>query len=125
MAGEGRADMASTLTAQLDRRHLPSSEITKRMVKADLPKAEIADWRAEIGRCVERARVLSGLTLKEFAGVVGRDVRQVGRWMNGEERAQLDAIFAVKELRGPLVIALAELSQVVDVETVIRIRRSA
>jgi ribosome-binding protein aMBF1 (putative translation factor) len=112
-------------TAEVALRHLPSSEIWKRMAKADLPKAEIVDWRGQIGTAIERARILSGLSLKEYADKIGRDVRQVGRWITGDERAQLDAIFAVRELRGPLVIALAELSQTVEVETTIRIRRSA
>lgn len=112
-------------TAEVGVRHLPSSEIQKRMAKADLPKAEMVDWRAQIGTAIERTRLLSGLSLKEFADAIGRDVRQVGRWITGDERAQLDAIFTVRELRGPLVIALAELSQTVEVETTIRIRRSA
>jgi hypothetical protein len=112
-------------TAQVSTCHLPSSEIQKRMAKADLPKAEMVDWRAQIGTAIERTRLLSGLSLKAFAGTIGRDERQVGRWITGDERAQLDAIFAVRELRGPLVIALAELSQTVEVETTLRIRRTA
>jgi len=112
-------------TAQLAADHLLRSEIPTRMAKADLRKAEMPDWRAQIGTAIERARLLSGLSLKQFADAIGRDERQIARWIVGTERPQLDAIFTVRELRGPLVIALAELSQTVEVETTIRIRRSA
>ena len=115
--------MREQIKAQLDSRHLVSSEIRKTMAKADLKEIEIRDFREEIGRCIDRARILSGLTLKEFADKVRRDIGQVGRWMSGKERAQLDAIFAVPALRGPLVIALAELSGTVDVQTTIVVRR--
>jgi ribosome-binding protein aMBF1 (putative translation factor) len=112
-------------TAEVGARHLVSSEIRKTMAKADLKEIEICDFREEIGRCIERARILSGLSQKEFADKVKRDAGQIGRWISGKERPQFDAIFAVEELRGPLVIALAELSQTVEVETTLRIRRSA
>jgi ribosome-binding protein aMBF1 (putative translation factor) len=102
-----------------------SGEHRPRMAKADLRKAEMPDWRQQIGAAIERARLLSAMSLKQFADAIGRDERQIARWIVGTERPQLDAIFAVRELRGPLVIALAELSQTVEVETTIRIRRSA
>lgn len=95
------------------------------MAKADLRKPEIGDFREQIGRGIERARLLSGLSLKEFADQIGRDERQIARWITGAERPQFDAIFAVKALRGPMVVALAELSETVDVQTTIVIRRSA
>jgi ribosome-binding protein aMBF1 (putative translation factor) len=103
-----------------------SGEHRPRMAKADLRKAEMQqDWREQVGSAIERARVLSGLSLKEFAGAIGRDERQIAKWIGGIERPQFDAIFAVKELRGPLVIALAELSQTVEVQTTLTIRRTA
>jgi ribosome-binding protein aMBF1 (putative translation factor) len=103
-----------------------SGEHRPRMAKADLRKAEIQqDWREQVGSAIERARLLSAMSLKQFADAIGRDERQIARWIVGTERPQLDAIFAVRDLRGPLVIALAELSQTVEVETTIRIRRSA
>jgi ribosome-binding protein aMBF1 (putative translation factor) len=117
--------MPANNTAQLGSGHLLTSEIPRRMAKADLRKAEVADLREQIGRGIERARLLSGMSLKEFADAIGRDERQIARWITGAERPQFDAIFAVKELRGPLVIALAELSGTVDVQTTLVIRRTA
>src|SRR5690242_5413272 len=116
MADHDAAALVSRATPQIGERPL-------RMAKADLRKTE--DWRAAIGRAIERARTLSQLSLKELADLVGRDERQVARWIGGTERPQLDAIFAVPQLRGPLVIALAELSGSVDVVTTISIRRIA
>jgi ribosome-binding protein aMBF1 (putative translation factor) len=113
------------ITAEVAASHLLRTEIPTRMAKADLRKAEMPDWRQQIGAAIERARLLSAMSLKQFADAIGRDERQIARWIVGTERPQLDAIFAVRELRGPLVIALAELSQTVEVETTIRIRRSA
>lgn len=94
------------------------------MAKADLRKADI--WKPRIGQALRRALSLCGWSLKEFAGAVDRDPRQCARWLDGSERPQLDAVFAVEELRQPLVIALAELvGPGVEVTTAITIRRIA
>jgi transcriptional regulator with XRE-family HTH domain len=97
------------------------------MAKADLRKAEMVDWRADVGRAIERMRLLCGLSLKELADVVGRDERQIARWITGAERPQLDALFAVETLRQPLVVALAELAQNdgIEIVTEIRLKRRA
>lgn len=87
----------------------------------DLRKPENGEWRV-LGQAVERARNLLGLTLQEFAAQIRRDERQVARWIDGSERPQVDAIFAVKTFRQPLIVALAELADDVIVETVVRIR---
>ena len=92
--------------------HRVITEMRPRMAKADLPKPEIDTWRERIGRAIQRALSLRGWSLKEFAAAVGRDERQVGRWINGQERAQFDAIFAVDTLRAPVLQALAELARV-------------
>lgn len=105
--------------------HLRLPEKCARPAKAELRKAEEL-WRAEVGRAVERAKNLTGLSLKEFADKVGRNERQVARWIAGDERPQFDALFAVELFRQPLVIAFAELiGQGVDVQTQITIRRPA
>lgn len=91
----------------------------------DIRKAENVDFRELIGHAIERARTLSGLSLKEFAAAVGRDERQVSRWENGGENPQLHAIFARPDLRQVLVIALAELAEGVEVTTHIAIKRTA
>lgn len=94
------------------------------MAKA-LNKNETA-WRAQIGQAVQRCFALAGVTQKEAAALLERDAAQIARWISAVERAQIDAIFAVERLRQPLVQAFAELAgDGVEVETTIRIRRSA
>lgn len=119
--------MASTLPASAVPRHrlLPENSAGA-MAKANLRKAETGDWRAEVGHAIERVKNMTGLSLKEFADAVGREDRQVARWIAGTERPQIDAIFAVASLRQPLIVALSELAGVgVEIETVIRVKRSA
>ncbi len=115
-------------------RHRPVPEIRRpRMAKADVRKPDVDDWRGQIGRAVARAMALQGWSLKEFAGAVGRDERQCARWISGAERAQLDALFAVPALRVSLLQAFAELTKravadagyAVEIETTIRLRRTA
>ena len=105
--------------------HLLRADPRPRMVKADLRKAETPDLRPLIGRALERTRQAAGLTLKEFAAALGRNERQVARWITGAERLQVDAVFAVEHLRSKFVVALAELAEDVDVVTVIQVRRKA
>lgn len=116
--------MASTVSTAAARSHLLRTDERPRMAKADLRKPETDVWRARIGHAIERAKALSGLTLKEFADVCGRDERQVARWFDGSERPQLDAIFSAERLRHPLTQALAEMAGA-DVEVTVRMRRPA
>jgi transcriptional regulator with XRE-family HTH domain len=95
------------------------------MAKATLKELDTPDYRALIGRCLDRARCLVGWSKKELAAALGKDEGQVCRWMDGKERPHLDALFAVAVLRGPLVIALAEITADVDVVTTITVRRIA
>lgn len=119
--------MASSIAEQRVAGHLERLEnLRPRQAKADLNPIEIP-WREQIGHAIQRALSLAGLSQKEAAALVGRDVAQLARWINGSERPQLDAMFAVEVLRSPLVIALAELAGAgVEVETVVRVvRRTA
>lgn len=97
------------------------------MAKADLPKGENPDFLAEIGHCLDVARRDVGWNHDELADRLGKDKKQVGRWIRGEERTQVDAVFAVDALRGPFVVALAGLvardDSGVQVVTEIRLRR--
>jgi hypothetical protein len=88
------------------------------MLKADLPKGENR-FMAHVGACLNAARLELEWTVDRLAAEVGRDSKQVARWMRGEERCQVDAVFAVPELRAPFVIALAKLAGM-QVETTIR-----
>lgn len=100
----------------VDRRRAP------KMAKADLRKAETQVWAQAVGHAVQRAVSICGWSLKEFAAAIGREERQCARWITGEERAQLDTMFAVEALRQPLVQALAELA---DAEVVVTVRLRA
>jgi hypothetical protein len=96
------------------------------MAKAAIRKPDGRDYRFEIGRAIDAARLSLGWNLDEFSQHVHRDQRQLARWMSGVERPQFDALFAVEALRAPLVIALAGLSSDIRVTTTISIeRRSA
>jgi transcriptional regulator with XRE-family HTH domain len=102
------------------------------MAKADLRIPEIAsnaveigeEWRERIGGAIDSLRMMRKLSCKEFADAIGRDEAQIRRWINGKERAQFDAIFAVEAFRRDFIIALAHLSEDVVVETTISIRRA-
>lgn len=86
------------------------------MASSVLRKADSDDAMKEIGECVDFARRQAGWALKELAGALGRDERQVQRWMDGKENTNIAAVFAVETLRQPFVIALARLSQEFDEE---------
>jgi hypothetical protein len=81
----------------------------------------------ERGRPRDRARAATrGWSLKEFAEAAQRGERQLARWMDGTEHAQLDTLFAIESFRQPLIVALAERAGFgVDVHTTITIRRAA
>lgn len=102
------------------------SETRPQMLKVDLRKPETRRFWAETGACLEEAQRSAGWTLDQLAAEVGRDARQVRRWIAGEEQTQIAAVFAVEALRQPFVIALAKLAQC-EVSTHISItaRRSA
>lgn len=119
------AVMSEQVSEPLGRRHRLLAETRPRVLKADLRKAETSDpWRVQVGRAIARSMQLLGWSLKEFAAAVGREPRQVARWIAGTERPQMDALFSVAALRAPLVQAFAELTgEAVEVETVIRVRR--
>lgn len=51
-----------------------------------------------------------GWSLKQLAGALKRDERQVSRWLNGQERVQLDVVFDCEELRQPFALQLSKLS---------------
>jgi len=115
-----------SLRAEVSVAHRELADMQPRMAKADVRKPEMFDFRAQVGGAIERAASLVGWSLKELAGKVDRDPRQVARWIDGSERPHFDALFAVEELRQPLVVAFAEMAgHGVEVETVVRVRRIA
>lgn len=113
--------MPSTVGAGDRQRHLLSSDVPQRMLKADLRKPEMA-WPALVGAAIQRAISLLGWSLKEFAAAVDRDERQCSRWISGAERPQFDVLFAVEALRQPLIQAFSEMVGA-ELEVTIRLRR--
>lgn len=105
-------------------RHRVIGEMRPEMAKADLPKGESVNLLAELGGCLDAARRDVGWTVDQLAGELRRDSKQVARWMRGEERTQVDVVFAVSALRAPFVVALAKLAKC-EIETTVRIRRTA
>lgn len=79
---------------------------------------------ANLGPTVARVIALSGMNQQEAAIAMGyADQSVVGKWIAGTEAPNLARMWAVEELRGPLVLALAEASHTIEVETTMRLRR--
>lgn len=85
---------------------------------------EVNPHHAKLGACMAEVMRFAGLSLEEFAFALKKDERQVSRQMQGRERPQLEAVLAVDRFQGPMVIALARVSQGVEVDTVIHVRRT-
>lgn len=101
------------------------------MAKANLQKVE-ADYRADVGQCMARARKALGWSLQELATAIEdvtgepRDLSQLGRWEKGKERLQTDVLMAVVAFGPEFVIALATLRRDrIAVSTTITIQRIA
>lgn len=103
-----------------------SGELPERaesMAKADLRKTEDREARRVLlGGVLATALVLLRKTrLKEQAGFLQRDPRQVARWFNGTETVPWEELLAIRELQFPLMQALLESCQadLVEIRTVI------
>ena len=103
---------------------LPSSERRAVMAKADLPKPERR--HVLMAAVMTAVREASKLNLDQFSQRCGKDPRQIDRMEKGEERPQIEAVFAVEAFQ-PLVLEAmaAVIGHRVEVETTIHIRRSA
>lgn len=102
----------------------PSDIRAAHSAKAPLRNADV--WKPQIGIALQRAVSLVGWSLKEFSAAVNRDPRQCARWISGVEPTPLAVIFSVSALRGPFVIALAEVSgDEVSIVTTITVKRVA
>jgi hypothetical protein len=93
------------------------------MAKANVQTPDI-DWQQQIGRAIQRAVALVGWSNKEAAAKVGTDDAEFGKWLSGARRPQFDRLFAVEELRWPLIVCLAKMDEENEVETWIK-RRTA
>lgn len=103
--------------------HRVIGETRPQMAKAVLPKSENAEWRL-LGEALDAARHTLRWTVDQLAGELKRDSKQVGRWLRGEERPQVDAVIRVAPLREPFLIAFA-MRLGFRVRTTISLRRLA
>lgn len=119
--------MSSIVADQPSARHPVLPDVRPKMLRVDVRNPDI-DWLREVGAAIQRAVSLAGWSNKQAAAKIGADDAEFGKWLNGTRRPQFDKLFAVKELRRPLLIAFAELIAGDDVEvqtTVIMRRRIA
>lgn len=84
--------------------------VRSEMAKADLNRVETRDYRADVGRAIQRAVLLAGMSQKEVAADIGCDVAQLSRWIAGTETPQFARLFALEKLREPLCVTLAQMS---------------
>lgn len=117
----------SVAKATVDAHHvLP--EKTHGQLSASLRKPEVAkpvDVKPLIGRAIQRAVTLAGMSNKEAAAHIGVNDSQFGKWLSGNEPPQVHRVFAVVALRQPLVLALAECCEAdgITIKTVVTLER--
>ena len=104
-------------------------QIPRKMIAAEIEtiRKPLADMPRLLGQAIERAIVLAKLSKQDVAFRMGySDQSALSRWIAGApgETPQFAKLFAIDELRQPLVVALAELAEC-QVETVIRTKRRA
>ena len=117
--------MASSLAQPSLPTPLLCAEKRAKTAKASLPKQEKNPLWVKHGAAMREMQHSLQMTLEEFAYVLQKDVRQVGRWMDGIERPQIESVLAIERFEGPMLIALAKRMKGIDVDTVVHIRRIA
>lgn len=108
--------------AQLD--SMPRKMVA--MTSEALRKPLAEDLRRAIGQAIEHAILLSQLTKQDIAYRMGyEDQSALSRWISGAENAQFAKLWIVRELRAPLVVALAAMAEDACVTTTVTIKRTA
>lgn len=113
--------MGSTLANRLDGVH-------PQMLRAEGEgdRKKVAEHRERVGRLVERALILTGLTKQQAAYEMGySDSGVVSRWCSGAERPLLDRLFLVSGFEDSWLIAQAEGNPRAEVERTIKLRSIA
>jgi hypothetical protein len=117
------------MTPSMSQPSLPTpirvSDTRARTAKASIRKADTKALYKALGGCIADVIRAHGLSLKEFSAEIGKDERQMARQIDGTDRPQLEAVFAIQRFQAPLVIALAKLATGVEIDTVLTFRRSA
>ena len=89
-------------------------------------RKKLADLRPVIGKLVERALELMGLSKQEAAyRLQYSDAGTISRWCSATERPLFDKLFTMDGFDIAYVLAIAERNQQIEVTTAITIRRIA
>lgn len=110
-------------TAVLDAIPRKTLSMGSEAIRKPLADEEI---RRAIGRAIERAVAMAGLTKQQAAAEMGYGENQapLSRWISGTETPQFSKLWSVPQLRSCIVIALAQLADDIEVTTNIRIRKA-
>ncbi|HWB15918.1 MAG TPA: hypothetical protein VG538_05875 [Vicinamibacterales bacterium] len=112
--------MPSTLPERVEPRHRKSCAPDGEALRKKL--AAHAEAGLNLGRWLTRAIALSGQSPKEVAYELGyADQSAVSRWLNNAEPPNLTRLWKLRALRRPLVIALAEETKDIAVNTVLTV----
>lgn len=96
-------------------------------MRGESVRKPLAEDALTIGRVIERALALAGISKQDAAFRMGYGSNQapLSRWIAGVETPQFAKLFAVPELRAPIVLAFAEVVDAIDITTNVTIRRRA
>jgi len=93
-------------------------------VEAKADRQDLADLRPVIGRLVERAFALMGITKQAAAYAMHyADAGAVSRWCTGTERPLFDKLFALDGFRIAFITAIAEGDPAIACTTTITIQQ--
>jgi DNA-binding transcriptional regulator YiaG len=119
--------MATMFANDAERSHRTNLDVPMRQAKVHTvahKKLALEEYRAEVGRCIERARCLSELTAEQFADEVGCHPSTLSKWIHNIEPPQTDRVL-MSPMRPFMLQALAERTQGCEVASVITLRRRA
>ena len=101
------------------------SQTPKKQAKADLKSLrktqKRTQWQKD-GAAIDEVRHVFRLSIKEFAGALERSEAQVRAWIEGRERPQVEAVREVQRFEPAMIVALARMTNGIDVDTVLHIR---
>lgn len=103
------------------------ADVPRKMLRADAKadRKPLADLRPVIGRLVDRALVLAGISKQEAAfRMQYADQATVSRWCSGTERPAFDKLFTMDGFKAAYVQAIAE-GEPQGFDVTITIRKSA
>jgi hypothetical protein len=99
--------MPSTLPAKVDPRHRKSCAVDGETLRKKL--AGHAEAGLNVGRVLERAFALAGLSKQEVAYELGyQGPSSISRWCANVEPPNLTRLWEIRQLRRALIVALAE-----------------